>query len=113
MPQRELLPQRRRAETFNMRFGDQSAEYTVTLGYYEDGRIGEIFIDGAKAGTMMDALARDGAVLTSIGLQYGMQLETVRHALTRDRDGNATTIIGAVIDRILEQENENTRQAGR
>jgi hypothetical protein len=104
MTRRELLPQRRRAETFNMKFGDQNAEYAVTLGYYDDGRIGEIFIDGAKTGTMMDALARDGAVLTSIGLQYGMQLETVRHALTRDRDGKAFTIIGAVIDRILEQE---------
>ena len=103
MPQRELLPQRRRAETFNMKFGDQQAEYAVTVGYYEDGRIGEVFIDGAKAGSMMDALARDGAVLTSIGLQYGMRLETVRHALTRDRDGKAFTIIGAVIDRILEQ----------
>jgi hypothetical protein len=96
-----------------MKFGDQQAEYAVTVGYYDDDRIGEIFIDGAKAGTMMDALARDGAVLTSIGLQYGMQLETVRHALTRDRDGKATTIIGAVIDKILEQENENQRQAGR
>jgi hypothetical protein len=108
MPTRKLLPQRRRAETFNMKFGDQNAAYAITIGYYDDDRIGEIFIDGAKAGTMMDALARDGAVLTSIGLQYGMQLETVRHALTRDRDGKAFTIIGAVIDKILEQKkNEN------
>ena len=101
---REVLPQRRRCETFNMKFGDQQADYAVTLGYYDDGRIGEIFIDGATTGSMMAALARDGAVLTSIGLQYGMKLETVRHALTRDRDGKAFTIIGAVIDEILEQE---------
>jgi hypothetical protein len=112
MPTRKLLPQRRRAETFNMKFGDQNAEFAVTLGYYDDGRIGEVFIDGAKAGSMMAALTRDGSVLVSIGLQYGMQLETVRHALTRDRDGKAFTIVGAVIDKILEMENENQRRAG-
>jgi len=90
-----------------MRFGDQSGEFTVTVGYYDDGRVGEVFIDGAKPGSTMADVTRDGAVLISLALQHGVPLFTMKHAVSRDRANNAATIIGAVIDRILEQENAN------
>jgi len=102
---RDVLPQRRRCETFNMRFGNQSRVFMVTVGYYDDGRIGEVFIDGAQTGSEVDNIARDGAVLISLALQHGVPLETMKHAVSKDRDNNSATIIGAVIDRILEQEN--------
>lgn len=106
MSDRRRLPDRRIAETFDMRFGTQKTVFTVTVGYYDRTRqkIGEVFIAGTKAGSEMDAIARDGAVLLSLALQHGVPLETIRHAITRNQQGVADTIIGAVIDRISSHE---------
>lgn len=103
---RDVLPARRRSETFNLRYGDQNMLFTVTIGFYDDGRVGEVFIDGAKFGSGMADIARDGAVLLSLALQHGVPLPTMCHAVCRDKAGSATTIIGAVIDRIMEQNGE-------
>jgi hypothetical protein len=102
MNQRFLLPQRRRCETFELKHGDQNAVYMITVGFYEDGRIGEVFINGAKSGSGMEGVTHDGAILLSLALQYGVPLDTIRHAIGRNLDGSAATIIGAVIDRIEE-----------
>jgi hypothetical protein len=88
------------AETFELRHGNMNATFMITLGRYPDGTIGEVFISGAKAGSEFEAIARDGAVLLSIALQYGVPLETIRHAITREANGNPSTIIGAVVEQI-------------
>lgn len=100
MSERATLPQRRACETFELRHGGQNTPYQVTLGYYENSRIGEVFISGAKAGSAVEAVARDGAVLLSLALQYNVPLGTIKHALTREGDGTPSTIIGAVVDRL-------------
>jgi len=43
-----------------------------------------VFLDASKPGSAMQAMARDAAVLASLALQYGVPLETIRAALTRD-----------------------------
>jgi hypothetical protein len=101
---RDVLPQRRPSETFNMRFADQNDDFVVTVGYYEDGRIGEVFINGPKSGTTMDGITRDGAVLMSLALQHGVPLSTMRHAISRNANNEAATVIGAVIDEITRRE---------
>jgi len=45
---RRVFPQRRAAETFDLRFWSQN--FTVTVGFYADGTPGEVFIDGCKTG---------------------------------------------------------------
>jgi hypothetical protein len=100
MSERNTLPQRRLAETFDLQHGGKRAVFQVTLGRYDDGRVGEVFISGAKAGTELDAVARDGAVLLSLALQYGVPLEVVRRAITREADGAPSTVLGAVIDQL-------------
>lgn len=102
---RDLLPERRKAETFSMPFGGE--KYEVTEGFYEDGRVGEIFINrvyskaAAKAGgSYLDGVCRDAAVLMSLALQHGVPIETIRHTVTRDESGTPATIMGAIIDRI-------------
>ena len=60
----------------------------------------------ASIGSEVAAITHDAAVLISIGLQYGVPLGTLRHAVTRDRDNNAATIIGAVLDKINSMEFE-------
>ena len=102
MTERAILPQRRRSDTFELKHGGQNATFQVTVGHYPNGKVGEVFISGAKAGSEVDAVARDGAVLLSLALQFGIPLETIRHAITREADGRPSTIVGAVVDRLTE-----------
>ena len=93
---RRTLPQRRAAETFNLRFWNQP--FTVTVGFYADGTPGEVFIDGGKTGKDIRAIARDAGVLLSLALQHGVPPETIRHAVTRDASGEPASILGAIVD---------------
>lgn len=99
---REVLPNRRHGETFELTHGGQNSVFVITLGRYPDGAIGEVFISGSKSGTAFEAVARDGAILTSLCLQFGVPLETMKHAVTREPDGAASTVVGAVIDKLTE-----------
>lgn len=100
---RATLPPRRRAETVEIRHGGHNAPFVVTVGFYDDGRPGEVFIDGAKSGSDMAATTRDGAILLSLALQHGVPLETIRHAVSRNPDGKASSIVGVVVDKLTEQ----------
>ena len=102
MTAREPLPNRRYCETVKLRHGNGRAAYHVTIGRYEDGRLGEIFISTNQVGTAIDAMARDLAVLISLSLQHGCALETIKHAITREANGEPATIAGAVVDKLLE-----------
>jgi hypothetical protein len=51
-----------------------------------------------KAGSPIEAIARDAAVTVSIALQFGADLETIRAALTKDHLGGAATLLGAALD---------------
>ena len=59
---RRPLPQRRGSETFDLRFWSQN--FTITIGRYSDGVIGEVFIDGGKTGQDIQSTARDAAVVS-------------------------------------------------
>jgi ribonucleoside-diphosphate reductase alpha chain len=98
---REMLPQRRRSITFTLDWGGLKAPHLITIGHYDDGRIGEVFIGGGKSGEQVEAIARDGAVLLSIAMQMGADLASIRHAITRDSQGQPLSIVGAVIDQLI------------
>lgn len=98
MTTREQLPQRRRAESFEVEFGQYAPTYLVTLGYYADGRLGEVFISGGKSGELVESIARDGAIVLSFALQHGASLEAIGRALTRDGQGAPSSVVGAVVD---------------
>jgi hypothetical protein len=102
MTTREPLPPRRYSQTVKLQHGNGKAAYHVTTGYYDDGRLGEIFISTNQVGTAIDAMARDLAVLMSLGLQHGCAVETMKHALTREADGAPSTIAGAVADQLTD-----------
>jgi hypothetical protein len=93
---RRVLPRRRAAETFNLRFWNQS--FTVTVGFYGDGTPGEVFIDCCKTGTDIQSIACDAAVVLSLAPQHGTPIETIRHAVTRSGSGEAASIVGAIVD---------------
>jgi hypothetical protein len=89
---------RRRAETFDLTFRNQLI--TITTGFYADDTFGEIFISTGKTGTDIASVARDAAVAISLALQHGVPIESLGHAITRDRSGAAASILGAVVDAI-------------
>ena len=95
---RRVLPQRRPAETFDLWFWNQS--FSVTIGFYPSGEVGEVFIDGGKTGQDIQSTARDAAVVLSLALQHGTPIETIRHAVTRSGSGEAASILGATVDRL-------------
>lgn len=72
-PRRERLPLTRRSLTH--KFDIQGHEGYVTVGFYEDGRPGELFITMAKEGSTIGGLMDVLGTAISIGLQYGVPLE--------------------------------------
>lgn len=100
-PVRRLLPARRHSETFDLDFMTLRDPVTVTVGYYPDGTVGEVFIDAGKAGAQIEAIARDSAIILSHALQYGAPLEGIAKALTRDDQNAAQTIVSATVDRLM------------
>lgn len=93
---RELLPSRRYSETFDVVV--QDVKYTATLGFYDDGRPGEVFLNGTKVGTVLDLNACEAAVMASFALQYGAELEVLRHAVKRDASGAPQSHHRVVLD---------------
>ncbi|MFP3386595.1 hypothetical protein, partial [Tritonibacter sp. SIMBA_163] len=51
-------------------------------GEYDDGRLGEIFLDMNKEGSSLRALINNFAISVSLGLQYGVPLEEYVEAFT-------------------------------
>ncbi|MDQ1355880.1 MAG: ribonucleoside-diphosphate reductase alpha chain, partial [Acidimicrobiaceae bacterium] len=73
-PVRERLPRRRRSMTFKFRVAD--CEGYVTVGEYDDGRPGEVFMQVSKQGSTLAGIMDAFAVAVSLGLQHGVPLAT-------------------------------------
>jgi ribonucleoside-diphosphate reductase alpha chain len=74
-PYRRHLPDERRSVTHKFRVGEQ--EGYITVGLYEEGTPGEIFVNISKEGSTIRGLMDSVAVLTSVALQYGVPLESL------------------------------------
>jgi hypothetical protein len=98
---RERLPHRRAAETFDIEVGGQ--RFHATVGRFEDGRPAEIFLNSAKPGSTIDTAAVDSAILASLGLQHGIPLNVIKHALQRDARGAPIGPLGVVLDLLAEE----------
>jgi ribonucleoside-diphosphate reductase alpha chain len=81
--EREKLPQRRKGYTQKATVGGHKVY--LRTGEYEDGRIGEVFIDMHKEGAAFRSLMNNFAIAVSIGLQYGVPLEEFVEAYTFTR----------------------------
>ena len=81
--EREKLPHRRKGYTQKATVGGHKVY--LRTGEYEDGRIGEVFIDMHKEGAAFRSLMNNFAIAVSIGLQYGVPLEEFVEAFTFTR----------------------------
>ena len=81
--EREKLPNRRKGYTQKAVVGGHKVY--LRTGEYDDGRLGEIFIDMHKEGAAFRSLMNNFAIAISLGLQYGVPLEEYVEAFTFTR----------------------------
>jgi ribonucleoside-diphosphate reductase alpha chain len=81
--ERQRLPHRRKGYTQKATVGGHKVY--LRTGEYENGRIGEVFIDMHKEGAAFRSLMNNFAIAVSIGLQYGVPLEEFVEAYTFTR----------------------------
>jgi len=91
------MPDRRKGYIQKATIGDHKV-YLHT-GEYEDGKIGEIFIDTSKEGELVKALMNNFAIAISLGLQYGVPLDEFINAYVDTKFEPSGKVYGN--DRIL------------
>ena len=91
------MPDRRKGYIQKATIGDHKV-YLHT-GEYDDGKIGEIFIDTNKEGELVKAMMNNFAIAISLGLQYGVPLEEYVDAFIDTKFEPSGNVIGN--DRIL------------
>jgi ribonucleoside-diphosphate reductase alpha chain len=82
-PVRKRLPKRRTSQTTSFAVG--GAEGYLTAGTYESGDLGEIFLKFGKQGSTLAGVMDAFSIAVSIGLQYGVPLETFVEKFTNLR----------------------------
>lgn len=110
---REKLPNRRRGITFEfehvLEYGPnnlvaKSVPYLATTGYYDDGRLGEVFlVSAAKVSTQSDIAVKDAAIALSVGLQYGVPPEELVSSFLHDSMGRPEGALGQLLKRLQDE----------
>ena len=91
------MPDRRKGYIQKASIGDHKVY--LHIGEYDDGKVGEIFIDTNKEGELVKALMNNFAIAISLGLQYGVPLEEYVDAFIDTKFEPSGNIAGN--DRIL------------
>ncbi|MGI8946534.1 MAG: vitamin B12-dependent ribonucleotide reductase [Ornithinimicrobium sp.] len=82
-PVRKRLPKRRTSQTTSFAVG--GAEGYLTAGTYDDGQLGELFLKFGKQGSTLAGVMDAFSIAVSVGLQYGVPLETFVEKFTNLR----------------------------
>ena len=91
------MPDRRKGYIQKASIGNH--KFYLHTGEYEDGKIGEIFIDTSKEGELVKALMNNFAIAVSLGLQYGVTLDEFVNAYVDTKFEPSGKVYGN--DRIL------------
>lgn len=97
---RASLANRRISEIFSFRHN--GVPFTGQVSYGAEGEPIEVFLDGGRIGSAIQAVARDTAVAASLALQHGTPIDMLRRALTRNDDGSPAGALGALLDLFCE-----------
>ena len=98
-----VKPTNRRA-TVNFDVDHDGQSYSVGIGHSDAAATSppiEVFVSAHKTASMMEALARDAAILVSFAIQYGVPLDELQLAITRGDHDEPATVVGAVIDAMV------------
>lgn len=97
---RVRLPNRRHSEIVPIDHGGQ--EFVLSVGYFDDGRAGEVFARGAKSGSTMDSILADSAVAISLLLQHGATAAEIHRSMAQLPEGGPASVIGAITAMLVE-----------
>ncbi len=92
---RHHLPQRRPNHSLEFEF--EGGRYQLTIGYYGDGRIGEVWLNGPRSDSALYHITQDACILISHLLQRFVSPHAIEASLPRKPDGGPASIIGAII----------------
>jgi ribonucleoside-diphosphate reductase alpha chain len=98
MSERRRLADRHGSVTFVLQVGGLS--FTATASRFDDGSLGEIFLQNHKADSTAGIMASDAAIAASLALQFGCPPDVLRKALCRDVRGNPTGPLGVALDKL-------------
>jgi 4-hydroxyphenylpyruvate dioxygenase-like putative hemolysin len=105
---RDRLPNRRNVESIEFAAGIPGKEiaYMASLGFYPDGRLGEIFLSSGRSGTDLVVSTYETAVAASFALQFGCPVEEMARAMPRTSDGMPEGPLGTLLDRLIATKSE-------
>ncbi len=110
---RQRLPDRRPSATRVIRWvgsDDNLTEYAVTVGFFLDGRPGEVFCSAGKVGSTMRTTLEDACVVVSLALQHGVTPAQLVHSMARVPVSVTTSrpasIVGAIAEALTEVPSE-------
>lgn len=104
---RQRLPNRRPSVTVTSTWPAHSGTpLHIAVGFDKNGAPSEIFGRAKRPESDLDNVVDDSAVLISLLLQHGATLKDISHSLGKARDGNPTSVIGAIVDIAREVEAE-------
>ncbi len=99
MPDRTRLPNRRLCATHTLNWND--CDLWMGVGYDTSGRAREVFLNGHKVGSEIEAMIQDACVLVSLHLQRGLSAAALARHLGREgtyRGATAASLIGLVAE---------------
>lgn len=97
MTEREKLPNRRDTQTITAVHG--GIKFHASLGFYEDGRVGEIFTHGRKVNSTWQGVLNDASIMISNLLQMGLRpAELAAKVAREDDDKTSSSILGLLLD---------------
>ena len=94
---RLALPNRRPCERVRLEHDGQ--RYYATFSE-AGGQVAEVFLQGGKSGTAIEAIARDSGVAVSLAFQHGASLQELQKSMTRDDAASAAGPMLAALDKI-------------
>lgn len=104
MTARQHLPNRRAADNISF-VGPSGNSMIANVGYYPDGRLGEVFlVSSGKSGSDLNIAMLEISVAVSIALQCGASIDEIRSAMPRREDGHAEGPVGRLLDLLARKE---------
>jgi ribonucleoside-diphosphate reductase alpha chain len=90
---RRRLPNRRGSLTFGLEVA--GLRFTATISQFDDGPLGEVFLQNHKADSAAGVMASDAAIAASLAMQFGCPVDVLRKALRgRDQLERPTALLG-------------------
>jgi len=97
--ERQPLSHRRKNQTIELAF--EGVRYQITIGFYANGRIGEVWLNGPRPDSALYHITQDACVLISHLLQRFTSPHTLYDSLPRKADGSSGSVIGAIIELLM------------